>query len=69
MKVWQVNFDFQFVINVYVCIMYVVLYVSKLEKILGDVLKFVSKNLVLVGLKKMMEIVFKKFFFYCEVSV
>lgn len=69
MKVWQVNFDFQFVINVYVCIMYVVLYVSKLEKILGDVLKFVSKNLVLVGLKKMMEIVFMKFFFYCEVSV
>lgn len=51
MKVWEVNLDVQFVINVYFCVMYLVFYVFKLEKILGDVLKVVSKFLQYFGVK------------------
>lgn len=51
MKVWEVNLDVQFVINVYFCVMYLVFYVFKLEKILGDVLKVISKFLQYFGVK------------------
>lgn len=44
MLAWQANLDVQFVTNTYACVMYVASYVSKPEKILGDILKAVSAS-------------------------
>lgn len=56
-------------INIYVCVMYVVLYVLKLEKIFGDIFKVVSVFGEYLGFKMFMKSVVKKFLIYWEVSV
>lgn len=52
-------------INIYVCVMYVVLYVLKF----GDIFKVVSVFGEYLGFKMFMKSVVKKFLIYWEVSV
>ena len=42
MLAWQANMDIQYVLNAYVCVMYVAAYIMKTEKAMGVLLKQVA---------------------------
>jgi DNA replication protein DnaC/predicted peroxiredoxin len=44
-QAWNANMDIQFVLNPYSCIMYIVSYISKSEKELGEILKFAREEM------------------------
>ena len=45
LRTWQGNMDIQYVINAYACVMYIVSYVLKTEKGMGELLKQAAKKL------------------------
>ena len=45
LRTWQANIDIQYVINTYACVMYIVSYVLKAEKGMGELLKQAAKEL------------------------
>ena len=44
LRIWQANIDFQYVIDAYSTVMYVISYMMKSEKAMGEVLKRVAKE-------------------------
>ena len=45
--VWKANMDLQYILDPYACVMYIASYMLKSEKSMGELLKQVSKNVVL----------------------
>ena len=65
---WQANLDIQCVTIVYACVVYVASYISKAEKILGDILKDVSSTSAPLGPKLQMRSIANIFLQHREVS-
>ena len=42
MLAWQANMDLQFVLNAYACVMYIVSYITKTDKAMGELLRKVA---------------------------
>lgn len=60
--------DIQLVSNPYSCVMYISSYISKAEKVLGDLLKTVSKECSGMEMQKQLRTVASKFLTHREVS-
>ena len=45
LKAWEVNMDIQYVVNAYVCVMYITSYVLKAEKGMGELLKQAAREM------------------------
>ena len=44
LRVWRVNMDIQFILDLYACVMYIASYLLKSERSMGELLKQVSKE-------------------------
>ena len=68
LKLWKANMDIQLVSNPYSCVMYISSYIRKAEKVLGDLLKTVSKECSEMEMQKQLRTVASKFLNHREVS-
>ena len=68
LKAWQANMDVQYVMNPYACVMYVVSYMTKSEKSMGELLKHVATEERTAQLSQQLRKVSTAFLTHREVS-
>ena len=68
MLAWKANMDIQYILNAYVCVMYVASYIMKTERAMGELLKQVAAETRTEELKVQMHKVGSAFLTHREVS-